>query len=65
MSVRAFNVLKANGVNFVEEIEPYLAASDDPLTPVNPNLRRVRIEIEERVRRWRDDSGDAGVAARR
>ena len=61
MSVRAFNVLKANGVNFVDEIRPYLDASDHPLAPVNPNLQRVRGEIEDRLRRWHDESGGAGA----
>ncbi len=61
LSVRAYNVLKANGVDFVDAIRPYLNASDHPLARVNPNLQRVRSEIEDRLRRWNDDSGEAGA----
>ena len=65
LSIRAYNVLKANGVNFVDEIRPYLNASDHPLALVNANLQRVRGEIEDRLRRWNDDSGEAGAAVPR
>jgi len=65
LSIRAYNVLKANGVNFVDEIRPYLNASDHPLAGVNANLLRVRGEIEDRLRRWNDDSGEAGAAVPR
>ena len=61
LSIRAYNVLKANDVNFVDEIRPYLDASVHPLAPTNPNLERVRGEIEDRLRRWNDDSGEAGA----
>ena len=65
LSVRAYNVLKANSVNFIEDIQAYLDHAGHPLSPVNPNLRRVEAEITDRLRRWRGDSGDAGVPARR
>lgn len=60
LSVRAYNILKANDVNFVDEIRPYLDAADHPLARANPNLARVRGEIEDRLRQWPDDLGGAG-----
>lgn len=57
LSVRAFNLLRSRGVRFVDQIDVH--ALDDP------NGRRVRAEIAEKLRRWRGDSGEAGAPVRR
>jgi hypothetical protein len=53
LSVRAFNRLRSHDVRFVDQID--LDALDEP------NGRRVRDEIAEKLRRWRGDDGAAGA----
>jgi hypothetical protein len=57
LSVRAFNILRSRDVRFIDQIDVH--ALDDP------NGRRVRAEIAEKLRRWRGDSGEAGAPVRR
>ena len=65
LPVLAYNFLKAQNLEFIEDIQPYVDRASHPLSPTNPNWRRVEATITERLRRWRDDSGDAGVRSRR
>ena len=65
LSVRAYNVLKADDIDFIEDVQAYLDRARHPLSRQNPNLRRVEAEITDRLRRWRGDSGEAGVPALR
>ena len=65
LSVRAYNVLKADDIDFIEDVQAYLDRARHPLSRRNPNLRRVEAEITERLRRWRGDPGGAGVPALR
>ena len=65
LPVLAYNFLKAQNLEFIEDIRPYVDRASHPLSPTNPYWRRVEAAITERLRRWRDDSGDAGIPARR
>jgi broad specificity phosphatase PhoE len=51
LSIRAFHVLKVLKMDFIEEID--LGALDHRWG------REVRPEIAEKLRRWRDDLGEA------
>jgi hypothetical protein len=51
LSIRAYHVLKVLKMDFIEEID--LDALDHQWG------REVRPEIAERLRRWRDDTGEA------
>jgi hypothetical protein len=53
LSVRAFNRLRSHDMRFVDQID--LDALDEP------NGRKVRDEIAEKLRRWRGDDGAAGA----
>jgi len=57
LSVRAYHVLKVLNMDFIEEIN--LDALDHQWG------REVRPEIAEKLRRWRDDTGEAPVPSRR
>jgi DNA-directed RNA polymerase alpha subunit len=63
LSIRAYNTLKACGVGFVDEIRPLLD-SREPAVSSNANLRRVRLEIEDRLRASDDDADGSGVPSR-
>jgi hypothetical protein len=56
LSIRAFNLLRARDVRFVDQID--LDRLDDPLGA------KVKPEIAAKLRRWRDDGGAAGVPTR-
>jgi hypothetical protein len=57
LSVRAFNLLRAQAVRFVDQID--VDRLDDPLGG------KLKSEIAEKLRRWRGGDGPAGVPARR
>ena len=65
LPVQAYNFLKSQNIDFIEDIQPYVDRANHPLSPSNPNWRRAEAAITGRLRRWRDDSGDAGILARR
>jgi len=57
LSIRAYHVLKVLDMNFIDQIN--LDALDHAWG------REVRPEIAERLRRWRDDTGEAPSPSRR
>lgn len=63
LPVGAYNVLKSRDVDFIEDIQPFLDRAAHPLSP-RDILNRHLATIVEALRKWRGDSGDAGVLAR-
>jgi hypothetical protein len=69
LSARAYNTLKTRGVDFIDQIDlDALKAAYEPPGGVaglqdieldDPLRRKVRTEIAEKLRKWRDDSGEA------
>ena len=57
LSIRAYNVLKTLNMDFTDQIDL------DALH--HPRGREVRPEIEEKLRRWRGDSGEEPIPSRR
>lgn len=57
LSIRAYHVLKVLNMDFIEQID--LDALHHPWGS------EVRPEIAERLRNWRDDTGDAPSRGRR
>ena len=56
LSIRAYHVLKVLNIDFTEQID--LDALHHPWG------REVRPEIAEKLRRWRDDTGEAPIPSR-
>ena len=57
LSLRAYHVLKVLNMDFIEQID--LDVLDHAWGP------EVRPEIAEKLRRWRDDTGEAASPTRR
>lgn len=75
LSIRAFHILKVQNMGFIDQIDldalsvayqPAIGGAEvDDVELDDPQGRKVRLEIAEKVRRWRGDSGESLSPSRR
>jgi hypothetical protein len=75
LSIRAFHILKVQNMDFIDQIDldalsvayqPAIGGAEvDDVELDDPQGRKARLEIAEKVRRWRGDSGESLSPSRR